>query len=114
MPNGLLYLYSLDRSISSTRGVWLFLLLPCFIEIPAFNANRVLRRLIRVNTVCQCPFYRTLGLNGLKINLGLFGLFIYIYRIEYSNRGQYITIGINFISEDFVEVLTPANHSQTA
>ena len=41
MPNGLDYIYSLDRSISSIRGVWLFLLLPCFIEIPAFNANNV-------------------------------------------------------------------------
>ena len=39
MPNGLFDLYSLDRSISSIRGIWL--LSPCFIEIPVFNANRV-------------------------------------------------------------------------
>ena len=41
MPNGLLYLYSLDQSISNIGGVWLVLLLPCFIEIPVFNANSV-------------------------------------------------------------------------
>ena len=41
MPNGLLYLQSSDRSISNIRGVWLVLLLPCFIEIPVFNANSV-------------------------------------------------------------------------
>ena len=41
MPNELFQLNSLDRSISSTRGVWLFLLIPCFIEIPVFNANSV-------------------------------------------------------------------------
>ena len=29
--------------------------------------RRVLRRLIRVYTVCQCPIYGTLGLNGLKL-----------------------------------------------
>ena len=27
--------------------------------------RRVLRRLIWVYTVCQCPFYGTLGINGL-------------------------------------------------
>ena len=39
-----------------------------FIEIPVFNANSidpVLRRLIWVYTVCQCAFYRSLGINGL-------------------------------------------------
>ena len=41
MPNGLFYPKSLDRSISSSRGVWLVLFLPCFIEIPVFNANSV-------------------------------------------------------------------------
>ena len=34
---------------------------------PVFNANscmyRILRRLIWVYTVCQCPFYATLGIN---------------------------------------------------
>ena len=35
-----IYLRFLDRSISNRRDVWLFvLLLPCFIEIPVFNAN---------------------------------------------------------------------------
>ena len=41
MPNGLLYLHSLDRSISNIRGAWLVLSLPCVIEIPLFNANSV-------------------------------------------------------------------------
>ena len=36
-----MYRNSLDRSISNTRGVWLVYLLPCFIEIPVFNANSV-------------------------------------------------------------------------
>ena len=42
MPRGLLYLKSLDRSISNRRGIWLFfLLLPCFVEIPVHNSNSV-------------------------------------------------------------------------
>ena len=42
MPSGLCYLKSLDRSLLSIDGVcgW-FSLLPCFIEIPIFNANSV-------------------------------------------------------------------------
>ena len=41
MPNGFLYLYSSDWSISNIRGVWVVLLLQCFIEIPVFNTNSV-------------------------------------------------------------------------
>ena len=41
MPNGLFYHESLDRSISSIRGVWLVNLLPCFKEMHVFNANNV-------------------------------------------------------------------------
>ena len=41
MPNGLFYLYSLDRSISYTRVYGKFLLLSCFIEISKLNANSV-------------------------------------------------------------------------
>ena len=41
MPSGLYYLIFLDRSFSNRRCVWLFLLLPCFIEIPVFKANSV-------------------------------------------------------------------------
>ena len=41
MPNGLFYLNSSELSISNNRGIWLVLLLPCFIEIPEFNANSV-------------------------------------------------------------------------
>ena len=49
------------------------LLLPYYIEIPVFNANgedpdqmphSVASDL--VYTVCQCPFYGTLGTNGLR------------------------------------------------
>ena len=40
-PGGLFYLNSLDRSISNRRDVGLFLVLPCFIEIPVLNANSV-------------------------------------------------------------------------
>ena len=41
MPSGFFYFNSFDRFISYQRDVWLFLLLPCFVEIPAFNANDV-------------------------------------------------------------------------
>ena len=39
MLGGLFYLKSLDRAITNRRGVQL--LLPCFIEMPIFNANSV-------------------------------------------------------------------------
>ena len=32
-PSGLFYLNSLDRSVFSIKGVWLVLLLSCFVEI---------------------------------------------------------------------------------
>ena len=41
MPNVLSYIQSSDQSISNIRGVWLILLLPCFIEIPVSNANSI-------------------------------------------------------------------------
>ena len=41
MPSGLLYLNSLESSISNKRGVCLFLLSPCFIEVSVFNADCV-------------------------------------------------------------------------
>ena len=41
IPNGFFYLHSLDCSISNKRGVWLVLLLLCFIEVSVFNANSV-------------------------------------------------------------------------
>ena len=41
MPNGLSYIQSSDWSISNIRGVWLILLLPCFIEIPVSNAKSI-------------------------------------------------------------------------
>ena len=65
MPNEIFYLSFLDRCISNRRGVWLVLLLPCFIEIPVFNANGLdpasdlgLDRL---------PFMGKPGINGLKV-----------------------------------------------
>ena len=39
MPNEIFYLRLLDRSIFNRRGVLLFSLLACFIEIPVLNAN---------------------------------------------------------------------------
>ena len=41
MPSGLFYINSLDRSISMRRTSGYFLLFPCFIENPVFNANGV-------------------------------------------------------------------------
>ena len=63
MPNGFYYLQSLDRPISSIRDVWLFLLLPCFIEIPVFNVNSV--------DPDQMPHYAAsdLGLHCLPMSL---------------------------------------------
>ena len=37
----LFYLKSMDSSISHRRGVWLVILLTCFIEFLVFNANSV-------------------------------------------------------------------------
>ena len=39
--SGIFYLNTLDQSISIRRGVWLVLLLPCFIEIPVLTTNCV-------------------------------------------------------------------------
>ena len=66
-PGGLFYL-SLDIYMPG------FFLLILFIrEIPVIDKNsvkpyqtRVEWRLILVYTVCQCPFYGTLGINGVK------------------------------------------------
>ena len=41
MPNGLFYLHISDRSISNIRVSGYILLLPCFIEVPVFNSNKV-------------------------------------------------------------------------
>ena len=41
MPSGFFYLNSLDRFISSKKGVWLVLLLPCFTGILILAANSV-------------------------------------------------------------------------
>ena len=54
MQSGLFYLHSSDQSIYSIRGVWLIFIITMFIEI---------RRLIWMYTVCNCPIYRTPGLD---------------------------------------------------
>ena len=61
MPSGHFYIYSLDRSISYRRGVWLFffLLLPYFVEIPVFNASNI--------SSGQAPY--DLGLHYLPMSL---------------------------------------------
>ena len=41
MLSGPFYHSSLDRSISYIRGIWLVLLLSCFVEISDLNANGV-------------------------------------------------------------------------
>ena len=63
MPSGLFYLNSLDRSISSGRGIWLVFLLPCFIATPVYNANSV--------DPDQMPHYAAsyLGLHCLPMSL---------------------------------------------
>ena len=55
-----------------------FLLLSCLVEISELNANSVdpdqmphSARLIWVYTVCQSPFYGTLGINGLTSSCAL-------------------------------------------
>ena len=73
MPSALFYINSRDRSISNTRSFWLVLLLPCFKAIPdkMQTVMTLIRRrmLIWVYTVCQCPFYGSLGINGLNISM---------------------------------------------
>ena len=58
VPSGLFYLHCVARSIFNIRGFWLFLLLPCFIEMFVFNANSV--------DPDQTPSY--LGLHGLSLS----------------------------------------------
>ena len=41
MPSGFFYLNSLDLRISNKGGVWLLLLVLCFIEISVLNVNTV-------------------------------------------------------------------------
>ena len=72
MQGGLSYLSFLDSSIANIRGVWIvFFIIPCFIEIPVRNTNSVdpdqmpRSAASDLGLHCRCPFYRTLGLNGL-------------------------------------------------
>ena len=72
MPSGLFYLKSLYQSISCNRGVWLVFIITTFYRnlcwMQTVKNLIILRRLIWVNTVCQCPFYGTIGTNGLILS----------------------------------------------
>ena len=67
MPSGLFYLKSLDKFIS-----YIVFIISMFAGISELNANSTdpdqtsISVVISVYTVCQCPFYGMLGLNGLK------------------------------------------------
>ena len=74
MPSGFFYFNSLDKFISNRRGVWLVFFYQCHIlqkyltllqTMYTLIRHRILWRLIRVHTVCQCLSYGTLGLYGL-------------------------------------------------
>ena len=74
-PNRISHFYQIDQSISVLRVVcWYFSFLfifkrnLCKQTVENLSRRRVLRRLIRFCTVCQCPIKKTLGLNGLKCN----------------------------------------------
>ena len=77
MPSGFFYLNSLNRSISSKRDVWLvFFIISMFNEIPIFNANNAdpdqAPRSAASDlgcTVYQYLFYKTIGINGVKMYL---------------------------------------------
>ena len=62
MPNGLFYLHSSDRSISTIKHVWFVFVMTMFYRNSyVFNANSVdpdqmPHSLIWVYTVCSCPF----------------------------------------------------------
>ena len=79
MPNGFFYINFLDKSISIRWGIWLV-----FIETPVFNANSVdpdqmLQHLIWVYTVCKCPIYGKLGINGLIFFIPLQKHILFLY-----------------------------------
>ena len=73
MPSRLVYLNSLDWSISNTKGPGYFLLLSCFIEIGLLTANSVYTdqtRFAASDLGLQClpmPLYGKLGINGFNM-----------------------------------------------
>ena len=84
VPSGLLYL-NLDQSIPNNKGVWVILLLPCFIETPLFTANRVVSDQMSYSVVsnldlhCLPMFFlwdarHILG----KVNFPIFGLILWV------------------------------------
>ena len=67
MPSRLFYLSSFDKSIFNYKGCLVsFFLSQCFIYIPVINANSVDPDQMP-HSVCQCPIYGMLGLNGLTV-----------------------------------------------
>ena len=84
-------LNSLDWSISSRRGLW-FLLIPCFKEIPVFNANSVdpnqMPHSAESDRVCtvSVPFFGTLGINGLM----MVSCFIYPFQHYLSRMHKWV------------------------
>ena len=70
MLSGLFYLNSLDKFISTRRGVWLIFIITMIIEIPVYNANSVdpdqTPQSVASDLGLHClqiPFYRTQGIN---------------------------------------------------
>ena len=78
MPNGF-YLDSFNQSISSMRVVWLVFLIPCFIEIPVFNASSA--------DPDQMPssVASDLGLNCLSMSLLWDARHKWVYRRNFSS-----------------------------
>ena len=73
MTNGLFYLNSLDRFISTIRSVLLGFIVTIFIAIPVLNANTVDPNQNAASDLAQCPFHGTLGIN--KLIKAYFNLF---------------------------------------
>ena len=72
MPNGLFYHKAFERSISNRRCFCLISVITIFVEIPSINENSAdsdqTSRFAASDqdyTVCQCPFYGMLDINGL-------------------------------------------------
>ena len=82
MPNGLIYLNFLDRSVSSKKSVWLVFIIT-IVYRNSYTKCKQCRpwsdaasaALIFVYTVFQSLFYKTLGINGLNW-----------YKFEWNNK----------------------------
>ena len=66
------YINPLDRSVSSRRGVWLILLLPCLLEIPVYVDPDQTPRFASSGLGLHClpmSFKGTAGLNELNTSV---------------------------------------------